>query len=115
MPSIPLSYRKPLLVAVAASVIGFLSLGATGMAVFTAADWLVDRTLAIPLGWARPHGDTVWPTAILYALATPWVAMVAFALVQHRTPSRVVRWMTITCATALVMLVVHVLYRVASR
>jgi len=46
-------------VAVVASVIGFLSMGATGMLVCTAADWLVDRAIAVPRGWARPHGDTV--------------------------------------------------------
>jgi hypothetical protein len=45
MLTIPLSYRKPLRVAVA--VIGFLSHGNTGMLVFSAASWLVDRTLAV--------------------------------------------------------------------
>jgi hypothetical protein len=115
MPTIPLSYRKPLLVAVVASVVGFLSMGATGMLVFTAADWLVDLAIAVPRGWARPHGDTVWPTAIMYALATPWVALAVFVGVRNRTTARVTRWLAIASGTALVMLVVHVLYRAGSR
>jgi phosphotransferase system glucose/maltose/N-acetylglucosamine-specific IIC component len=115
MPSIPLPYRKPLLVTVVASAIGFLSMGATGMAVFAAADWLVDRTLAIPLGWARPHGDTVWPTAIMYALAVPWVALGAFLFVRPRLPTQAGRVLAVTTFTAIVMLLVHVLYRAQAR
>jgi hypothetical protein len=115
MPTIPLSYRKPLLVAVVASVVGFLSMGATGMLVFTAADWLVDLAIAVPRGWARPHGDTVWPTAIMYALATPWVALAVFVGIRQRLHTRASRVLAITGICALVMLAVHLAYRANAR
>ena len=103
--------------AAAASVIGMLTIGVPGMGLYAVLDFIVNTLVARRVSWDIPHGDTVWPTAIAYSLATPWIAFAAYLVTRRlwTLPRPLVVATGTTTATFFVMLVIHVVYRFANR
>ncbi len=107
------TYKWWLIGAGIASSTGFLTMGATGGLLFTALDSVVNSFLVSPLGWQKPKGDSVWPTAIAYSLLTPWAAFAVFLVLKRvwtSAGSFILCWGT-SVTTFLIFLVIHILYR----
>lgn len=86
-------------------------MGLPGMVLFEAYDFLIEQWIAGPRGWARPHGDTFWPTAILYTILLPWLSWGLSLIVKRFFQRAVVFWSVWILAFSGVFFLIHLLYR----
>ena len=100
-----------------ASAFGLLSMGLVGGGLMALVDgFFTEPFIASPRGWHAPHGDTWWPTAILYSLVLPWwVFGVALLLRWKRWKSRLALAFATALGTAAVFVAMQVLYRWSNR
>lgn len=106
------AHRVGLIAATLTSAAGLLTMGAPGVLLFAAFDAAVQAGIAGPLGWPTPHGDTMWPMAIGYALLAPWLIFGATLLLARWTMLR--RWPAAGLAggaALAVLLALHLVYR----
>ncbi|OVE76691.1 hypothetical protein BVX98_05255 [bacterium F11] len=107
-----------LISALSISIGGILLLGLPGAALMEwVLDPVVEALVAGPLRWAKPHGDTVWPMALLYTVATPWLCFGLFLIIGKTSLSHVRPWNFValsTLATALLFLS-HIVFRFCNK
>ncbi len=80
-----LSHKFGLIVTTALSAaFGLLLMGAPAMGITYATERFF---LSSPFDPLRVHGDSVWPTMILYSMSMPWIYYATHLLLKHFLPA----------------------------
>jgi hypothetical protein len=100
-----------------AFTVGIVSMGLMGIPSMYLGEAVVQPLIATPLAWKAPHGDTSWPMLLGYAALLPWIAFASHLAIKKffSTMTMPTHAAVVITATAILSLVVHVLYRFSNR
>ncbi len=109
------TYKTWLWGAVISTIVGFVLAGLPGGALMELLNLIIDPLIAKPLNWTAPHGDTIWPTAIIYTLLTPWVSFGIYLAGQRLVGSSINPWIYVPSLTFACLIIFHIIFRYTNR
>jgi hypothetical protein len=109
------TYKIWLWGAAISTIVGFVLGGLPGGALMELLNLIIDPLIAKPLNWTAPHGDTIWPTAIIYTLLTPWVSFGIYLAGQRLVSSSINPWIYVPSLTFACLIIFHIIFRYTNR